>query len=112
MPEPAAEDPKASSSGEPGDAEPRASAERLARRLAEHGHPEHAHGLRRALAQKAERTALLALDETCQTLLSAVEAFDPETEGMIERLRLALDRRLKPPAEPGTGTRTKGTGAG
>ena len=67
------------------------------------GHPEHAHGLRRALALGAERAVLFALDETCQTLLSMVEGFDPETEGMIEQLRLSLDRRLKgsgPPVKP------------
>lgn len=101
MPDPAPE-PKA-----PPSEEPATSAERLAAQLARRGHPEHAHGLRRALALGAERAVLFALDETCQTLLSAVEAFDPETEGMIEQLRLSLDRRLKgsgprlkPPAPP------------
>ncbi len=97
-------------------ADPRVSAERLAGHLAERGRPEHAHHLRRALARGAGRAVLLALDETCQTLLSAVEAFDPETEGMIEELRLSIDRRLKPPfaepgAEPGAEPAAKGTRA-
>jgi len=77
--------------------EPGESAERLAARLAAHGHAARARGLHGALARGAERAVLLALDEACQTLLSAVEAFDPETEGMIEELRLSLDRRLRPP---------------
>ncbi|HTU53964.1 MAG TPA: hypothetical protein VMF62_08325 [Acetobacteraceae bacterium] len=89
MPDPVPE-PKA-----PESQEPAKSAERLAAQLAQQGHPEHAHGLRRALALGAERAVLFALDETCQTLLSMVEGFDPETEGMIEQLRLSLDRRLK-----------------
>jgi len=85
---------------------PGESAERLAAQLARQGHEEQAHGLRGALTRGAEHGVLLALDEVCQTLLSAVEAFDPETEGMIEELRLSLDRRLRPsPAghEPGAG---------
>jgi hypothetical protein len=104
----------------PAGADPEESAERLARLLAEHGHPQHAHGLRRALARGAGgagRAVLLALDEACQTLLSAVEAFDPETEGLIEELRLSIDRRLKPPGkeagpEPGAKAGAKGTPAG
>lgn len=102
MPEPQAPEPKA-----PESEEPAKSAERLAAQLAQAGHPEHAGGLRRALALGAERAVLFALDETCQTLLSMVEGFDPETEGMIEQFRLSLDRRLKgsgprlkPPAPP------------
>jgi hypothetical protein len=86
--------------------EPGVSAERLAAHLAERGHAEQARGLRGALTRGAERAVLLALDEVCQTLLSAIEAFDPETEGMIEEFRLSLDRRLKSgPAMPPEGHR-------
>ncbi len=99
MGEPVGEkEPEGKADAEPGES-PGESAERLAARLAEQGRMEPAHGLRRALTRGAERAVLLALDEVCQTFLSAVEAFDPETEGMIEELRLSIDRRLKGPGE-------------
>jgi hypothetical protein len=79
--------------------DPAQSAERLARHLAERGHVEPAGHMRRALALGAERAVLLALRETCQTLLSAVEAFDPETSAWVEELRLSIDRRLQGPHE-------------
>ncbi|MDA8048514.1 MAG: hypothetical protein M0002_00610 [Rhodospirillales bacterium] len=77
--------------------DPAKAAERVARHLTEHGHAEHAGSLRRALTLGAERTVLHALREACQTVLSAVEAFDPETSAMIEELRLSIDRRLEGP---------------
>jgi hypothetical protein len=77
--------------------DPAKTAEHVATRLADHGHHAHAHSMRRALTLGAERTVLLALREACQTVLSAVEAFDPETSAMIEELRLSIDRRLAGP---------------
>lgn len=75
----------------------RKAAERVAERLREQGHAEHAGTMREALALGAERAVLLALREVCQTFLSAVEAFDPQTIAMVEKLRLSVDRNLEEP---------------
>ncbi len=77
--------------------DPAKAAEQVAARLAGRGHHAHAQSLRQALTLGAERAVLLGLREACQTVLSAVEAFDPETSGMIEELRLSVDRRLTGP---------------
>lgn len=72
-------------------------ARQVAARLADRGHTTHAESLTRALTLGAERAVLLGLREACQTVLSAVEAFDPETSAMAEELRLAVDRHLAAP---------------
>jgi len=77
--------------------DPAKTAEQVAAHLADQGHQAHAHSMRHALTLGAERSVLLALREVCQTVLSAVEAFDPETSAMIEELRLSIDRRLAGP---------------
>jgi len=74
---------------------PAQAADHLARRLAERGYEQHAQTIAGALALGVQRAALHALREAVQTVLSAVEAFDPETEAMIEELRLSVDRRLE-----------------
>lgn len=80
--------------------DPAKRAEQVAARLADRGHSQHAESMRGALGLGAERAVLLALREICQTVLSAVEAFDPETSAMIEELRLSVDRNLSAPAAP------------
>lgn len=72
-------------------------ARQVAARLADRGHTAHAESLSRALTLGAERTVLLALREACQTALSAVEAFDPQSSAMVEELRLSVDRHLAAP---------------
>lgn len=75
----------------------RKAAERVAERLTKQGHAERAGTMREALALRAEHAVLLALRDVCQTVLSAVEAFDPETMAMVEKLRLSIDRNLEEP---------------
>ncbi|MGH7051870.1 MAG: hypothetical protein ACREFU_01580 [Acetobacteraceae bacterium] len=75
----------------------RKAAERVAERLAERGHAEDAGKLHEALGLKAEHAVLWTIREICQTFLSAVEAFDPETMAAVEELRLSVDRSLGEP---------------
>ncbi|MGH7187970.1 MAG: hypothetical protein ACREF0_02160 [Acetobacteraceae bacterium] len=75
----------------------RKAAERVAERLAERGHAEDAGKLHEALGLEAERAVLWTIREICQTFLSAVEAFDPETMAAVEELRLSVDRSLEAP---------------
>lgn len=89
--------------------DPARAAERLAQHLAERGHAGHAKTMHGALALGAEHAVLHALRNVCQTLLTAVEAFDPVTIGMAEELRLALDRRLGEPPPSDSPRASKGT---
>jgi hypothetical protein len=68
----------------------------LIERLREQGHRAEADQLARQLATRAvERGLLFALRETCETLLTAIEAIDPVTQTMIEDLRLEVEKRLR-----------------
>lgn len=69
-------------------------AHQVATRLADRGHAAHAESVRQALSLGAERAMLLALREACQTVLTAVQAFDPETSAMVDELRISVDRHL------------------
>lgn len=77
--------------------DPSKMARQVATRLADRGHANHAESITQALSLGAERAVLVALREACQTALSAVEAFDPETSAMIEELRISVDRHLAAP---------------
>ncbi|HTB42225.1 MAG TPA: hypothetical protein VK741_01270 [Acetobacteraceae bacterium] len=46
-------------------------------------------------AHAVERGLLFALRETCETILTAIEAIDPVTQTMIEELRLEVEKRLR-----------------
>jgi len=71
--------------------------EAVEQRLRDQGHEEHAEHIAGALRGGAVGEALLSgLREACQTVLTALEAIDPVTEGMIEELRLEVDKRLQP----------------
>jgi hypothetical protein len=71
-------------------------AQHLIDRLRESGHQAEADQLARHLkAQAVERGLLFVLRETCETLLTAIEAIDPVTQTMIEELRLDVEKRLR-----------------
>ena len=68
----------------------------LIERLRELGHREQADKVERQLSLHGlSRGALFALRETCETLLTAVEAIDPVTQTMIEELRLEVEKHLR-----------------
>ncbi len=68
----------------------------LIKRLRESGHRAEADRLERQLtAHAVERGLLFALRETCETILTAIEAIDPVTQTMIEELRLEVEKRLR-----------------
>jgi len=68
----------------------------LIARLRQAGHHAQADQLERHLTTHAvERGVLLALRETCETILTAIEAIDPVTQTMIEELRLEVEKRLR-----------------
>ena len=60
------------------------------------GRAEEAWELHRALADRIGDALLLALREACDTVLTMIEAFDPETETLLEGLRMDLDAHLTP----------------
>jgi hypothetical protein len=68
----------------------------LRERLRERDHHAEADHLGRQLSLHAvERGLLFALRETCETILTAIEAIDPVTQTMIEELRLEVESRLR-----------------
>ena len=68
----------------------------LIAQLRQGGHHAQADHLERQLAMHAvERGFLFALRETCETILTAIEAIDPVTQTMIEELRLEVEKRLR-----------------
>jgi hypothetical protein len=68
----------------------------LVARLRENGHHAEADRLELQLtAHAVERGLLFALRETCETILTAIEAIDPVTQTMIEELRLEVEKRLR-----------------
>jgi hypothetical protein len=65
-------------------------------RLRESGHNAEADRLELQLtAHAVGRGVLFALRETCETILTAIEAIDPVTQTMIEELRLEVEKRLR-----------------
>jgi hypothetical protein len=80
------------------------SAHKVADKLDKHGHVGHAGALRAVLAETHPRSMLLAtLRETCQVVLTAIEAIDPVCATMVEELRLEVDRRLTEEHSSATG---------
>ena len=70
----------------------------LIERLREQGHHAAADHLDRQLSLHAvERGLLFALRESCETILTAIEAIDPVTQTMIEEPRLEVETRLRLP---------------
>lgn len=65
-------------------------------RLRAEGHHAQADHLARQLSlHSVERGLLFALRETCETILTAIEAIDPVTQTLIEELRLEVEKRLR-----------------
>lgn len=70
-------------------------AHKVADKLAAYGHIGHAGALRAALAETHPRAVFLStLRETCQVVLTAIEAIDPVCATFVEELRLEVDKRL------------------
>ncbi|MEA2740187.1 MAG: hypothetical protein QOH05_3494 [Acetobacteraceae bacterium] len=68
---------------------------KVADKLDQHGHAHHAGAFRAVLAERHPGAMLLAaLRETCQTVLTAIEAIDPVCATLVEELRLEVDKRL------------------
>jgi hypothetical protein len=81
--------------------DPKLQAQELINRLREQGHHAAADRLARHLtAHAVERSLLTALREVCETLLTAIEAIDPVTQTMIEKLRLDVEARLRLREDP------------
>lgn len=74
----------------------RENAERAIRRLQEIGQPEQAGHIERALGSRIADVIPLTLREACQTVLTAIEAIDPNTEMLLEQLRGKIDMLLTP----------------
>ena len=73
-------------------------AQKVIERLREQGH--HAEAARFAhhlTARDVERGFLFALRETCETVLTVLEAIDPVTQTMIEELRVDVEKWLSLP---------------
>jgi hypothetical protein len=70
----------------------------VAAQLEAKGHGTHAARLH-AVLNEAGSNLLLGVRETCQTILTAIEAIDPVSASMVDELRLEVDKRLGP-AEP------------
>jgi len=82
----------------PATQDPQQQARALVDRLRENGHPAAADQLARHLGgHKVERAFLITLRETLETILTALEAIDPVTETMFEKLRVDLEARLGTP---------------
>lgn len=80
----------------------REKARQVIRQLQEKGRPEEAQHLENALGSSFADAFPLVLREACQTVLTAIEAIDPNTEMLLEQLRAKIDTLLTPrhPAEP------------
>ncbi len=68
------------------------SAHAVADALDQRGHADHAGRFRSALAHG--HPLRTALRDTCQVVLTAIEAIDPVSATMVEELRLEVDARL------------------
>ena len=76
--------------------DPKQQGQEVVERLRQNGHHAEADQLARHLsAHPVEEGVLLALRETCETLLTAIEAIDPVTQTMIEALRLDVENRIR-----------------
>ena len=84
--------------------------ERIIRELRETGRVHEADDLQRALRTPIADAFPLALREACQTVLTAIEAIDPNTEMLLEQLRTKIDLLLTPyhPVEPTEDSGTTG----
>ena len=72
--------------------------QKVIERLREQGHHAEADRLAHHLtARDVERGFLFALRETCETVLTALEAIDPVTQTMIEELRVDVEKWLSLP---------------
>jgi hypothetical protein len=70
-------------------------AHKVADTLYRRGHAGQARALRAVLAARHPKSMFLAaLRETCQTVLTTIEAIDPVCAAMVEELRLEVDKRL------------------
>lgn len=70
-------------------------AQEVAAKLDKRGHVSHARALRAVIAESHPRSMFLgALRETCQVVLTTIEAIDPVCATMVEELRLEVDKRL------------------
>lgn len=78
----------------------REKAENAIRQLHEIGRPEEAQRLRNALGTQIADAFPLVLREACQTVLTAIEAIDPNTEMLLEQLRAKIDAALTPHHAP------------
>jgi hypothetical protein len=74
----------------------RKQAEDTIQHLHEAGHPEEARHLEHALGTQIADALPLTLREACQTVLTAIEAIDPNTEMLLEQLRGKIDAYLTP----------------
>ncbi len=74
----------------------REKAEAAIRQLHEIGRPEEAGHLQVALGTQIADAFPLTLREACQTVLTAIEAIDPNTEMLLEQLRGKIDAFLTP----------------
>jgi hypothetical protein len=90
------QDPQPSGHGAPMPEDISKKAQDVIARLRERGHNAQADHLASRLAGEAEYGLLFALREACLTVLTAIEAIDPVSQTMIEELRLAVDKHLKP----------------
>lgn len=71
-------------------------AQDVVQHLRDRGHHAEADKLAHHLTIRSlERGVLYALRETCNTVLTAIEAIDPVTQTMIEELRLDVDAKLR-----------------
>jgi hypothetical protein len=76
---------------------------KVAEKLDQRGHATHAGALRSVLAARHPGSMFLAaLRETCQVVLTAIEAIDPVCATLVEELRLEVDKRLTEEHSPAT----------
>ena len=74
----------------------RKDAQHAIRQLQSIGRPQEARHLEHALGTQLADAFPLALREACQTVLTAIEAIDPNTEMLLEQLRAKVDALLTP----------------
>ena len=90
----------------------RKDAQHAIRQLQAIGRPQDARHLEHALGTQLADAFPLALRESCQTVLPAIESIDPNTEMLLEQLRAKVDALLTPkhpvqPDQTDTGNSTK-----
>ena len=76
--------------------DPKEQTKSLVEQLRDRGQHAAADHLERQLSLHAvEHGLLFGLREACETILTMIEAIDPVTQTMIERLRLEVEKRLR-----------------